>query len=625
MTDPDHDVRRDSEQRLRELTAQALELLDQLAESRLHCEGVTRERDRLIATIDEMNARCSRLEEALADARRRVRSTRSMRAVGRAAPVTQQLDVVFRIPTSSQPPGESEPAASVPPRWFADAVRELREHGVEHCHFLCPPDYPADELRDLDGLILVEADRGGMGPALNLAMASTDAPLVLVVVAGAQIDGRGLDALAAAADESVALAQPALRAGRSATIGMVEHKLLELERLPVSADQQQPVPDFVAPEAFVVRRGAFVRLGTFDEDLIGPSVVLEFCLRLRELDYQILPVPGCKIDLPEELDAAPRIDCLDRDRLVILARHRPRDVAAALGSYDSFWQLPSDELGALTRALYVRLPGSTPATLDLFVAQVQSLVGAAVPARLLDEQLEGLEEVLGSLRAVPVAPDSPRLFELAARMQELGSAPEFPGDQRARMARMVELLQLELAAKQELHAIASGVRDQLRKFTVQHGELESERDSILEQQRAALQRTGQLEHELRAAQAKLQEMQTQRDEHSRFLESRCTNLEDQVRNLHEQIRLGEIAQQEQLHLRNEARKQIAASLDADPNTSTPDLAEQVREIRGLLRAREDWIVMLLQEAQQRGVIARRRKLAPHEERFIETRARRNGS
>ena len=165
----------ESELRLRELTDQSLELLDQLAvarnelqESREETQSVSAELGKTRQQVEQLELAQRQLERVVGDSRRQVRVSRSLRSVGRA-PSDQgpaAVEVVFWVPGSQ----------IVDAEWLAGAVADVTStHGVP-CSLICQAHQAPESTDPIDELVVISADHGSPAHVFNLAMASTDAP-----------------------------------------------------------------------------------------------------------------------------------------------------------------------------------------------------------------------------------------------------------------------------------------------------------------------------------------------------------------------------------------------------------------------------------------------------------------
>ncbi|MEE2886681.1 MAG: hypothetical protein VX951_04555, partial [Planctomycetota bacterium] len=260
------------ELRLRELTDQSLQLLDQLAEartqlieSREETEAASGELETLRQQIEQLESAQQLLERTLGDSRRRVRTSRSLRSVGKARAEPGDVDVVYWVPQTQ----------AVDEAWLKAAVKAVHKTQGATCTLVCPKGLESASLEAIDGLTLLAADSPWPGHVFNLAVVSTDAPLVLIMAVGVDLAKSALSELGGLSDESVGFGIPRIEQdGVEASLGLVEIEDLELTRCPAAqVDAESGTCDFAAPEAFFIQRAAFQQLGTFDEDLRGPAVL----------------------------------------------------------------------------------------------------------------------------------------------------------------------------------------------------------------------------------------------------------------------------------------------------------------------------------------------------------------
>lgn len=304
----------DRERRLRELTDQTLGLLDQLTEARERTEGGRQELERRIAS----------LEQQLTSAERRVRRSgrRTLRPEADAAPG----DVEFVCWGSWQAEALAEVAETVAPapvRWLVG-------------------DAPTQPVENVEAHV---APTPTAAHAFNEAVAASEAAWIVLLAAG-QVPASG--SLDLPDDESLALASVAHESaeGRRGSLAELDATLAFRA---VDAAEPGAAVDFALPEAFALRRRACREVGTFDEGIRGPLALMEWTLRAREAGLTVvqaaLQVHGPQL---EDRDG-------DRDRLVVLARHRPDQLGSALGRCPLLWRLPAPELGDFVRGLIDRM------------------------------------------------------------------------------------------------------------------------------------------------------------------------------------------------------------------------------------------------------------------------------
>ena len=380
----------DRERRLAELTEQSLQILDRLAESR----ATTSERGALFARIAE-------LQELLADTRQRVRfGSRAVLANG----LEQQAPFAVVVWDLGGDAGRL--AASV-----AGVTAPVTA--------LMGPRERVDTFADgLEGHVsLHETDCATPAHFWNQAMATTQAPVVVLLQAGSHLDADALGQLAAAASaDGVAIAVPVLDCGEGRSLGRAERALLDLVPQPCSETSGLCAVPFASPEAFALSRAAFERVGLFDQDVVGDLALAEWVLRAGARQYRCLGVAEAIAALPQ-LRAAAEPAVIDADRLVVLARHRPQQLAAAALAADSLWQQEPDAVAAALRAVFRRLPQAAEfgQAIELLVLQAQTVAGWKRLAPALRERIVG---VAGELR-VPVGEvvTDPGLVTLAERLQ----------------------------------------------------------------------------------------------------------------------------------------------------------------------------------------------------------------
>ncbi len=369
------------ERQLRELTDQSLGFLEELQRVR----DVARERDALQNRLRE-------LEQVLELARLKLR----------------EAGGVFG--GEAQPTGSN--ASSLQVVWCgggaaASAVACRREHPkLKVCWVGTPSEFDAVSPTDrsLPGIEwIVHKDARTPAQCWNLAMVAARSEFVLLAGPGQRIvehDAGGVAALAANA--SLALAGPVLRDGSGETMGCEDPTgLLELRSLPLDraapAGHALPYP---SARAFVLRRAAFERLGTFQEDLLGGAALTEYVHRARARGHTIGGMHATVLQGHAPESRAAETEQLER--LLVLASWHPERLALAFSRSESLWRVDKPALLDLLRRIFARMPATDPAAHRALVEQVatgivEHTVGSEAVARLVRERrirfLESLDTV----------------------------------------------------------------------------------------------------------------------------------------------------------------------------------------------------------------------------------------
>jgi hypothetical protein len=440
----------DRDRRLADLTEHSLQILDKLAAAREELAGQERMREHV-----------QQLEVLLADARRRCRA--AGRVVLAPEPQTEQaFQVVVWGATEAHRPQIGELLAALPHA----PVTLLLGVGV-------PPDGFA--LQHASALGVLEGD-DRPATAWNRAFASTQAPVLVMLRAGALPAPGAVEQLAAAAAaEDVLLATPLLRRGDTRTLGCRDRGAIDLEPAAAPAGPDVQPVTFGDPVGFALGRAAFQRHGLFDEDLRTDLALAEWTLRGAAQGLRCLGVPGAEVGTPpgpadDRPDDDPAGDAAARecDRLVVVARHQPRELADAAASLPGFWLQPADAVAAALQAAFRRLPHAAefPAAVDLLAAQAGAL---AASVRTLPELRECLRAVAAALDVAGAGELPPPA--LAARLAD--AAAEI----RARAAAVPEL-RADIAR----HAVA--VREQKDEMLARAGTIDALKDEMIERERA---------------------------------------------------------------------------------------------------------------------------------------------
>lgn len=470
----------DRERQLRDLTEQSLGFLEELAEAR----RLNGDRERLAERIGE-------LERLLGDARSRLQHaggcapSKSKR--GKKGQRKPPLEVVFWGEGSLSAALASRSAcADVPVFWVGP-----------------PTAVPADLAVDAIST-LVHRDAQTPAQCWNLGMAGTTADVVLFVGPGASLETAPV--LPAAIAPNAVLLCPRVERDGTASIGCVERdSLLHLvpRAVPVPAPATPfPVP-WAAPDAFVLRRAAFERTGAFDEGLQGTASLIDYVLRARRGNFDVLGVPSPAVVASATADID---EAHPRERLFVLAMHRPDQVGRAIADLPELWELGTAELATFLTALLARLPVADlsvqRAILDQITAgvvqnalpsaQVCSLVQSSRVALLrscIDADLVGSEELEGAL--------------LRAESQVVAPAPA------AFAALANDIAMCRNAARATSHALAATRSERTAIDTERHAQ--SARAERAEGARATTaQQLEQVQVWLREAQAEVRQLQAAR-------------------------------------------------------------------------------------------------------------------
>jgi hypothetical protein len=586
MADPSDRIPDGADQRLQQLTEQSLHLLDELAAARAALRAAE-------VGAGEGRARCQQLEDQLAELQRHVRRSRTSRLVvapADAAPATMDTFLWVSLAT---PAVERDRWLMGAGEWLAAAAATL----------VCPAGQqpPAAVLSRLPHLRILESDGGQPAQVWNLIVATATAPAVLVLGPGARPRTlAALQPLAAIADPAVAMVQPVLTfGGKHAALGLTQSDDLRVQRQPLPSARDTMELDALAPEAFVLRRAACAALGPFDEDLVGAGALHEYSVRARAAGYRLVGVPDVAVDVPARqrlLDATVH----ERDRLVILARHRPQELYSALATFRTFWTMPETELRAWLRALLLRLPSgqTSPAAIDLLAGEATALVRHAVPASLVTAHLERLQEVLSDASGhaerdevsdVAGAPHgkAPALTEQTA--QSMHAARMHAATRMAELKSATAALAALAGAKQEV-----------------------ERAGHAERQRWATERE-QLESERQRLEAEVHRLRAQLSEQSAQLARGATALAELQAEVAAVARAREQAEA-RLAAAGEFLAQTAAAAGS-PGQAPAELHQVVAQLRQQLTDRERWVVALLEEKGRRR-LKLRAGLLEHEQRFL---------
>ena len=349
------------------LTEHSLRILDELAASRQQTSDSAQVQDRI-----------HRMQEALADARQRVRAS-SLAYLGPLDPAgSDAFDVVLwgLDPDPEKELGQSlgmlggcSVTAMMGQGHRAEAFRGAAGHGVA----------------------VLETSCSRPAHFWNQAMASTQAEVVVFVAGGSCLSAEDAQRLAAAASiGGVALACPVVQAVGISACGRVEQGVLDLRPLPTTDLATSSTVQFASPEAFAISREVFQAVGLFDQDLATDLALAEWTMRASARSLRVVAVAEATCSVSALRSGGGAVE--EADRLVVLARHRPHQLMTAALSSEFLWQMDSDMLGAALRAAIQRLPRANemPAAVDLLAHQAQTMAGWKRIAPALRERVATL-------------------------------------------------------------------------------------------------------------------------------------------------------------------------------------------------------------------------------------------
>lgn len=566
MTASDSSAEQDSELRLRELTDQTLLLLEQLATARQRAHIAEAERKQWHQAYAKLQAR-------LTDVKSRLRSASSLR-IELAPGVEAAPDLCETFICA-----DGSVAGEARDRWFS-ALRRFLERSP--ATLIVPRHETPSEgiLGIMSGVRVLECEGDRPAALWNLALATSRAPMVLIVGPGAIPTRVRLADLAMFTDPEVAVAQPALQVGRDGPVllgldGGADLRLRPRRRQSGATDELEDLP-FAHPALFAVCQQAVIDVGPFDQDLSSELALAEFCLRARAAGLRIVGVPAQRGELTRAV-ARRSFDPLERDHLIVLARHRPQDLQKALAQSAELWHLSDAERAEVVGALLRRLPGAAdwPTGVEVAMQSICALARETVPWDHWADHLRRIGDALG------VALD-----------------PESNATQPAILAQAVEAI-VERGANL---AAGEGEAARARELAAANVDLD-----------ARLAASEQREHELRSACESLQHSLEVHDRLRADAERNLAAVRAEMGRQHEQA-LATAASIDAL--RSALRRALRASADA----SDAWLVERIHNLRSLLAAREGWLASVLREKAHR-----RLRLRPHldaaEQRFLDEHTR----
>ncbi len=549
-----------SEQRLRELTDQSLGFLAELGEAR-HKEDDWK----------KLHERVDGLQELLADSRRKLRSAGAEVLRPTVAAGTDSLEIVVwgGVP-------QAGPLASIVENMPGVSITCVLDSRKD--------EQPVDDSPDaVQWFKTTECNTPAQ--AFNTALAATDGAAVLFLHAGSVPSVGNWSALPAADENSWAV-QPGLTIDGDAAPGFFEGEGFQG---PDVGDADEPVAvGSLDPRAFVVVRAAVEGIGAFDQDMIGPLTVAEYARRASDRGYRIVGWPDLSVDVASaELETDE--DTMDRDRLLLLARHEPEGIGLALARAPYLWTMEPPVCAAFFEELLVRLPDALnwPEGRKITAAVIEGTIRATISPEQFSEKFDPLlREKLDQLAAMN-----------EVSVHDLWPEPITGETASSQMFQRVQALSnLEQNVRELLAAKLEGL-------TVDIEEVRADREKRVA---ASEERVVSLEGSLAAS------------------EERVVSLEGSLASITEAINImGEphsgTVRERLTTMQADATRQTQL-LDATNLASLIkilyDLRQQLADLWQQLAERDAWVVTLLRQMQKRRLSPFPRKLEQHEIDFI---------
>lgn len=474
----------DRERQLRDLTEQALGFLEELAETR-----------RRVADRDQLAARIGELERLIASTQQRLRHASG-----------------FAPAASSAGDDAGRPSLEIV-CWGAESLAGAEALAASCAgvgvHWVGSPRAARALVPGSPVQAIVHRDARTPAQCWNLGMLATRADLVLFLAPGVEVAGpSAIDSTVATAD--VGLLCPPVRRGERWERGCREtdgfFRLQPMAFEDAALADAQPVP-FPAAESFVLRRAAFERIGAFDEGWLGPLALLDFTLRLRAANFELLGLPSAQLALRASADAVTGPDD-ERERMLLLAAHRPDRLGAALADAPVLWSLAPEELASFVTRLLARLPtdGSPQHERALLAQIVAGIVDRGVPARTWCDRVQSCRvELLRGLLAAAGTPVPDEVRAALSRAEE--QRHEVPAAAFAALAADIDLVRrIHAATAQALH----DTRSERQQIDVER-HAQSARAERAEGARASVEQPRQqIEQWLKQAQQELKEVHAAR-------------------------------------------------------------------------------------------------------------------
>lgn len=330
----------------------------------------------------------------------------------------------------------------------------------------------------------------------NQAFACTQTDALVFLHISAAPTGECADQLATSAVEpAVALSTPAVLGRTTRTIGASEHGPMQFA--PVVSDERRLVQTvlFGSALAFAMSRTAYHAVGCFDETLRTGLALADWTLRSRELGLRCLGVASATVSVHPAIGTN-AIEGSEADRLILLARHRPEQLAAAVLTMPGVFQQPPEQLAATLRSVFLRLPRAAefPAAAQLLAGQATAMAAALRSLPPLVSEVRGLADLLGitaaaeqtaeevavAVRAAVVAQQEQvellqsEVVELPLVRAQLAAALQEVGGLKDRLLANADTLRGAEQARAERDVAIAALRTELEQARATIGKLEGE-------------------------------------------------------------------------------------------------------------------------------------------------------
>lgn len=326
------------------------------------------------------------------------------------------------------------------------------------------------------------------------ACTQTDA-LVFLHISAAPAGECAAQLACAALEDSVALSTPAILGRSTRTLGVQEQG--QMQFAPVVSDERRLAQSiaFGSAQAFAMSRAAYHAVGCFDEALRTGLALADWTLRSRTLGLRCLGVASATVSAHPAI-ATHLLEGSESDRLILLARHRPEQVSAAVLTMPGVFQQQPEEVAATLRSVFLRLPHAAqfPAAAQLLAGQATAMAAAvrALPslvaqvraiAEMLDVAVDAEQQTdqwMDAIRTAIVA-QLEQVSLLQAEVEELptvraqlSAASQEVGGLRERLIASTEALRAAAQAQAERDVAVVKLQTELEQARATMGRLESD-------------------------------------------------------------------------------------------------------------------------------------------------------